>query len=295
MLCSFAGRFVHSPLSLPVIGSVFQVLGLVLTAFRIYFRIRIGRFWWEDGWAAVLLLLGTIWMIAEWVFLLTTGSTSIAFSWTYSITFTSIVAAGRMSILFSIIRIIHGNPRLKKFTYLCATFFAACWIILIVEKVWQCATDRSWEHVPVSSGKPFCSVKDRISIFQFATDCLATLILVVLPLRMLWKVRLPRCQRRMILSIFTSSIVLAFAALFHTLGQVLNIYIVMIAGINVEVAASTIVCNLLVVVTYSYRFLLQDSGSSGSTEDAAEDNPASANLTSIQWNHQTSSAWFFIK
>lgn len=39
----------------------------------------------------------------------------------------------------------------------------------------------------------------------------------------------------MILSIFASSVVLAFGALFHTVGQILNIFVVMIAGINVEV------------------------------------------------------------
>ncbi|KAF9233063.1 hypothetical protein BU15DRAFT_66922 [Melanogaster broomeanus] len=177
--------------------------------------------------------------------------------------------AGRMSILFSIIRIIHGSPRLKKFTYLCVAFFAACWIILIVEKVWQCATDRSWEHVPVSSGKPYCSLNTQISVFQFTTDCVGVLILVVLPLRMLWRVKLPRRQRRMILSIFASSIVMAFGALFHTLGQVLDIYIVTISGINAEITGTLLVCNLLVVVTYTYRFLLGDSTSSSSTEDTS--------------------------
>ncbi|KAF9233065.1 hypothetical protein BU15DRAFT_54363, partial [Melanogaster broomeanus] len=259
---------------LPVVTGVFEVLGLVLTTFRIYFRIRIGRFWWEDAWAAIMLLSGAIWMSSQWGLLLTSGSTSIAFAWTYMITFTCIVTAGRMSILFSIIRIVHGSPRLKKFTHLCAAFFAACWIILIVEKAWQCATDRSWEHVPVSSGKPYCSVKKKISIFQFTTDCVAVLILVVLPLRMLWKVKLPRRQRRMILSIFASSIVLAFAALFHTVGQILNRFVVMLAGVNVQIATSLIVCNLLVVVTYTYRFLLQDGTSSSSTKDTTDDTSA---------------------
>ncbi|KAF9231423.1 hypothetical protein BU15DRAFT_14186, partial [Melanogaster broomeanus] len=200
---------------LAVVNCVFQVLGLALTTFRIYFRIRIGRFWWEDGMAAIMLLSGILWMISLWGYLLTSGSTSIAFSWIYMITFTSTLAAGRMSILFSIIRIMHGSSRLKKFTYLCAALFAACWIILIVEKVWQCTTDRSWEHVPVSSANPFCLVNTQISIFQFTTDCVTVLILVVLPLCMLWKVKLPRRQRRMILSIFASSAVMAVGALFH--------------------------------------------------------------------------------
>ncbi|KIJ08293.1 hypothetical protein PAXINDRAFT_102630 [Paxillus involutus ATCC 200175] len=255
-----------------VIASVFQVVGLILTAFRIYFRLKIGRFWWEDAWAGISLLTGSIWMVAQWTFLLTDDLTSIVGSWTYSIGFTCIITMVRMSVLFSITRVIPESSRLRKFTHVCAAFFAACWVILIIEKILQCA-DPSWHYVPISSGKPFCQVKLRIYIFEFSTDCVAVLILVVLPLRMLWKVRLPRRQRRMILSIFASSIVLAFGALFHTLGQVLNVYIVMIAGINVEIALSLIVCNLLVVVTCTYRFLLHDDASSSGT-DSTEDTSA---------------------
>ncbi|KAF8837160.1 hypothetical protein BDN67DRAFT_909734, partial [Paxillus ammoniavirescens] len=258
-----------------VTASAFQVVGLILTAFRIYFRLKIGRFWWEDAWAGISLLIGSIWMVAQWTFLLTGeyGLTSIVGSWMYSIGFTCIITTVRLSVLFSITRVISESSRLRKFTHVCAAFFAACWVILIIEKIVQCV-DPSWHAVPISSGKPFCQVKPRIYIFEFSTDCVAVLILVVLPLRMLWKVRLPRRQRRMILSIFASSIVIAFGALFHTLGQVLHVYIVMIAGINVEIALSLIVCNLLVVVTCTYRFLLHDDASSSgtdSTEDTSTD------------------------
>ena len=108
-------------------------------------------------------------------------------------------------------------------------------------------------------------------------------ILIALPLRMLWKVKLPPRQRRMILCIFASSVVLAFAAIFHIVGHVLNITILMVAGIDSEVpslcfslqtlcsprvyqvAASIIMCNLLVVVTYAYRFLWRDEGSLNAT------------------------------
>lgn len=238
-----------------------------------------------------MLFTGLLWIIAQWVFLLTgrrlriancncrathdrhlDGLTSIINSWIHSISFTCIVTSVfkqihchdcclhyafrlvRMSVLFSIIRIIHGSSFLLKFTYACVAFFAACWVILIIEKIVQCASDPSWHHLIVESGMPFCLVKPRISIFKFTSkltflanhsilsgelgfsaDCVAVSIIVVLPLCMLWRVKLPRRQRRMILSIFASSVVLAFGALFHTVGQILNIFVVMIAGINVEV------------------------------------------------------------
>lgn len=74
-----------------------------------------------------------------------------------------------MSVLFSIIRIIHGSPRLLRFAYACVAFYAACWVILIIEKVVQCASDPSWHHAIVIYGKQFCLVKPRISIFEFTS------------------------------------------------------------------------------------------------------------------------------
>ncbi|KAF9233062.1 hypothetical protein BU15DRAFT_66921 [Melanogaster broomeanus] len=241
----------------------------IVRAFRIYFRIKIGRFWWEDGWAAIMLLSGILWMISQWAFLLTNGSTSMVFSWTYMIAFTCIVTAGRMSILFSIIRIIHGSPRLKNLTYLSAVFFVACSVILIVEKAGQCATNRSWEQVLVSSENLFCRVNAQTSVFQFTTDGIAVLMLVVLPLCMLWKVKLPRRQRRMILSIFASSIVMAIGALFHTIGQALNDLLVMTAGVNVEVTARVLAARWMIPQRVVIRMMIS-RGQRDNPDDNAE-------------------------
>jgi len=116
------------------------------------------------------------------------GLTSIIASWIYSICFTSIVTCvftlislsgygfmpcfyrlARMSILFSIIRIIYLSPRLRAFTYTCVAFFVACWVVLVVEKVRQCASDASWHQITPSSPNPICLVEKQISIFQFTS------------------------------------------------------------------------------------------------------------------------------
>ncbi|KAH0835726.1 hypothetical protein J3R83DRAFT_9549 [Lanmaoa asiatica] len=223
--------------------NVFVALGLLFTTWRIYFRLKIGRFWWEDAFAAILLVTGLCWNITNWICLSPDGLTSVVVSWVESIGFTCIVTLARMSLLFSIIRIIHGNPRLLKFTYACAAFFVALCLAQIVERV---------RH--------------------FTTECISVLILDALPLCMLWKVKLPGRQRRMILSIFASSIVIAFAAVCRTVGQILNVLIVTSVGFRAEIALSIIVCNLLVGVTYTYRFLLRDNGgSTETTEDTSDE------------------------
>ncbi|KAH0835744.1 hypothetical protein J3R83DRAFT_9569 [Lanmaoa asiatica] len=75
----------------------------------------------------------------------------------------------------------------------------------------------------------------------------------------------------MILSVFASSVVLAFAAIFHVVGHVLNITTLMVAGIDFEIACSIIMCNLLVVVTYAYRFLWHDDRCSRATSTSETD------------------------
>ncbi|KAH0835720.1 hypothetical protein J3R83DRAFT_9542 [Lanmaoa asiatica] len=267
--------YVDGRVSLSVSATIVEALGLVLTAWRIYFRLKIGRFWWEDAWAAILFATSASWIITYWVASYTNGLTFIVSTWIYFVGFTCIVALARMSVLFSIIRIIHGSPHLLKFAYACVAFFVAFWLIQVVEKTWQCALDPSW-HYTIAA---FCIVDKQIAVFEFTTDCISVSILVVLPLCMLWKVKLPRRQRRMILSIFASSVVLAFAALFHTVGQILKIYIVMSAGWQIEIALSIIVCNLLVGVTYTYRFLLHDNGeTTETTEDTSDDDDFTTEL-----------------
>ncbi|KAG8215899.1 hypothetical protein J3R82DRAFT_7869, partial [Butyriboletus roseoflavus] len=266
----------------PVSASVLDGLGLLTTAWRIYFRLRIRRFWWEDAWAVILFFTGSLWVTAQWTLLLTNGLTSIVSSWIYTIGFMCVVTSvsvsaapysfspyvfrfARMSILFSIIRIIHEGTCLK-FTHACVAFFAVCWVILIAERVWQCASNPSWHQQAVSSGGTYCNATSQMSIFDFVSECVAVLLLVVLPLRMLWRVRLSKRQRRMILSAFASSVVLVFAAAFHILGRILQISVVTVTGVNVEVTLSLFLCNFLVVVTYAYRYWIHHMASTDTEE-----------------------------
>lgn len=64
-------------IEVPVCASVIQALGLLLTAWRIYIRLKIHRFWWEDAWATILLFTGLLWMIAQCTFLLSSELSGI--------------------------------------------------------------------------------------------------------------------------------------------------------------------------------------------------------------------------
>lgn len=83
-----------------------------------------------------------------------------------------------------------------------------------------------------------------------ADECFSTAnylivaILIALPLRVLCKVKLLTHQGHMMLCqcIFSSSVVLTFVAMFYVVGRVLDITILMVAGINFEVHFLATLC-----------------------------------------------------
>jgi len=73
------------------------------------------------------------------------------------------------------------------------------------------------------------------------------------PLKLLWRVKLPRRQRRMLLCLFSANRFLCLASLAHLLAQWVGIRSIQAVLANLQLAIFLIVCNLLVVVTYVYR------------------------------------------
>lgn len=89
--------------TLRVVSSAFLVLGLVLTIFRLAYRIWLRRFWVEDAWAGVAFLCGIATLTSCWTYVEAAGEEGIISFWVYSFTFPSVVWAVRKSILFSIV------------------------------------------------------------------------------------------------------------------------------------------------------------------------------------------------
>jgi hypothetical protein len=47
--------------------TVFAGLAVICTAFRLSYRWRIRRFWWDDGWAAFAMLIQLALLVAFWI------------------------------------------------------------------------------------------------------------------------------------------------------------------------------------------------------------------------------------
>lgn len=66
--CSISFGFSFFDRSVAV-SSVLQLIGILLSLFRLWFRLKIRRLWWEDAWAFIACLCSIVLLASEWMYL----------------------------------------------------------------------------------------------------------------------------------------------------------------------------------------------------------------------------------
>ncbi|KAN0082620.1 hypothetical protein V8E55_008415 [Tylopilus felleus] len=265
----------------PVIDSIIAsaVLdSLILPVFvvRIWIRVRMQRMGWEDIWAIVAFVCGMLNVVSDWVCLVEwgAGQKSVVAMWMYMVTFTCLIWAVRISIIFSIIRIIPAKERLYIYGLLIIALFFLTWTALIVQNAIACAY--AYHRSTPSSPYLRCSLLHSLNISEMTVGSIGDIITVIFPLCVLRTLSLPRKHLRLLRLLFISNIVVCIICAFRMACQIrptLTRWIVFIT--NLQVAACFLVCNLLVVVTYLYRVLRDQEGSTTDTtteKDTTVDN-----------------------
>lgn len=238
-------------IQMKAVTSVVQGMAIALTIFRVSFRLHIKRFWWEDAWAAVAGLCGTAHLVNSWVHLLSQGTTCIVSFWLTTLMSTCINWSARMSILFAIARVARPTQRLYRLSICFAILFTLVWGGFIAQKARHVKSSSDWYQLPC----PSCRGNHSMAAYQLVAKSVADTIMLVFSFRLLWNINLPPRQRRMILAIFSSSIIMIMFSLFRAIAHFLVATWVEMIAVNLEVFSSLIICNLLVVVTYAYRVL----------------------------------------
>ncbi|KAG2048759.1 hypothetical protein BDR06DRAFT_1070993, partial [Suillus hirtellus] len=210
-------------------------LGLVLTVFRLAYRIWLGRFWVEDAWAGVAFLCGVAAFTSCWTYT-KAGKRSPLVHIAYSL-LNFYLQAVRQSILFSIVRIVYATQHLRRLMFCLAGLFLGFWAGLVAQKAWHYGHNTSWYH---TTGRVHNLMTRPMIIFELITDCLSDAILIILPLRLLWSLRLPKRQKRMILAIFSSSIIVTIISIFRGVCQILK-YITVLA-LTTDLEVQSILC-----------------------------------------------------
>lgn len=160
-----------------------------------------------------------------------------------------------MSMLYSVIRITPPMMPLRRIAYFCAILFGLMWVGLLVQKIYICAHDRSWERLPA----PQCHLGESVGILELISkqyhqywyitqyperfvpiaDFIADGILVGIPLRLIWHVNMPRHMRKLLFSIFSASILVTIVSVVHA------VYLLGPSGLLEGLTANVEVCTLL--------------------------------------------------
>lgn len=276
-----------------ILITVFHVFAICLTTFRLGFRYYIRRLWWDDFWAALSCCCTFVCLVATWMLAspldnpyIQTNTLGIAaqsrtthvISWWMDVLFyTCSIWFARLSIVSSFIRI--APPSCSRTAALAAAaFFVGMWLYIMLAKTIPCVIDRSWYNVAFIQ----CPIPEWVAISEVITDSLSDIILVCLPLRLLWRLRVPSNQRTMIIAVFSSSILTSIISVIHTTYIIPPTFIGGVTA-DVESAVSLIVCNLLVIVTFIYR--LRHGGRDMGTCDKS----ASGCLTTIEFGMSANS------
>ncbi|EGN92488.1 hypothetical protein SERLA73DRAFT_164020 [Serpula lacrymans var. lacrymans S7.3] len=257
-----------------IVATVLHALTFLLTGFRLWFRLNIQRFWWEDAWATLALLFDIICLVGLWIpanvssqfnALPETSSGSnalVASVWFSLLLCPAVVWSSRMSIIYSVIRIISPTSSIRRFAFGIVVLFAIIWVGMAIVIIYLCH-EMFWDLSP-SPSLPY-----PIGYLQISANVFSDIILVIFPLCLLWRVKLPRNERLVILSIFSSSILTSVASAVHAIyifpnpafkGETLtNLEFRLDFGLvilsNLKAALSLVICNLLVIVTFLYRII----------------------------------------
>lgn len=156
--------------------------------------------------------------------------------------------AVRLSILYSITRFIFPEAQSRRVACCFTIVFVLLWLGVVVQKAYHCGSNLTW--YPVRS----CSMPRWMDIYEFGcesfcvllepmdddtcapADLISDIILVSLPLRMLWNIKLPeRGQRRMILCIFSSSIVVSLVSFVRAIFRFMQVGMLIITASEFQV------------------------------------------------------------
>ncbi|KAL0573521.1 hypothetical protein V5O48_008442 [Marasmius crinis-equi] len=242
--------------------TIIHSLAILITILRLARRIRIKRFSWDDGWAALAASLVVVYLILDWVkwALVQDRRTSMEAA-RYAKedrTIISVVSAlslgaiwsSRISLALSIARILPPS-RLRTSAVALSVGCGVMGCATLAEKMVVF-------NAPILQKEHIVQLR-IIGTFQIVGDVIASLVLLILPLYALWNSSsLPSTERRLILVLFTSTFLTLMASCAQTActivkkdGRGLSY------TINLQIAISVMVCNFLVVITMLFRLLFR--------------------------------------
>ncbi|ETW81332.1 hypothetical protein HETIRDRAFT_246383, partial [Heterobasidion irregulare TC 32-1] len=229
--------------------TTFHALAIISTVFRLIYRTRVRRLGLDDLFAGFSLCFLFVCLVCIWVRTDTPGPLNqphrarlIAY-WLLTFDFTCCLWSVRLSIIFSIMRVMPPMMNIRRVTQWFSVLFVLMWMALIVQKAVHCTLDISWQK----QAEPQCHLGRAIGITELSADFVSDVVLVVLPLRLMWNLQLPTRQRRLLIALFSASMIITLISIVHAVFVIGPAGFLEAMSANIQIAASLMVCNLAVV------------------------------------------------
>ncbi|TFK25672.1 hypothetical protein FA15DRAFT_735463 [Coprinopsis marcescibilis] len=262
-----------------------HTLALSSTVLRLWDRYRGRKLWWDDYIAGFALLLDAVYAIMFWLrFQHRDPYLQLPLNhprriWIQSLLFFTIVWASRISLSLSLCKIFSPGTTVRKWLLRLTWTFVVIYLVTAILSSATCPAGVGEWRPPSEAGVKGC--KSGLGGFyasgliSVSFDFIADILLVACPLLLLWRVQLPKAERRLVLvafsaSVFPSLATVVFAVFWYggiNLGEERHILLASVA--HIQVAISLIVCNFLVVATFFWRLYKREHGSINSGTESS--------------------------
>ncbi|KAF9473419.1 hypothetical protein BDN70DRAFT_385383 [Pholiota conissans] len=197
-------------LGLDIFVTLLHVTVIGFTCLRVHYRKRTHRLWWDDFTAALAVLIDCGYVTILWFSYSSPGSilhsrpSHVARYWLLLELFFIVIWLSRISIALAIARVFPAGESTRKFAIGMAAIFAAFFAVIIIYFSLLCSKKDAISIT--SSGSAQCNWTNALRVIITSANLLSDAFLVAVPLYKLWRVRLPKRQRRLILGGFAASI-----------------------------------------------------------------------------------------
>ncbi|CAA7267527.1 unnamed protein product [Cyclocybe aegerita] len=293
----------QSVLAWKIAMTFIHTIAVSSTCIRLYDRFWEQRLWWDDYLAILPTVLDVLYFASLW-----TGPFSGHVLFKYDpnpfrgylfpvFLHFSILWTTRIVLALSLSRLFPPNSRPRRIMFGLVALFLVLYAIILAFTFTTCTpVNRPWYKASSSDCSQLPSGPVPVFVaLGIAGDLASDLLLVVLPLIMIWRIKLRSHQRRLILVVVSASVLTIAVAVVYAVfsfSKVNKTETLLFCAMLVNLVSVTnlIVCNFLVVSLFFYRRLRRWRGaatdseceSASTTSEKTSDNGRPPNTRRLQ-------------
>ncbi|KAF5333000.1 hypothetical protein D9758_015192 [Tetrapyrgos nigripes] len=285
-----------------VSSTVTHVVALCTTVYRVFYRLQISPFSWDDVLAFAATIMDITAVVSAWVLAHVNGKSIIssdttpasttfsdrrnemtaeAFTrnriivyWVLNIAATLEIWLSRMSLAANFYRLL-PRGKAKMISILLILWFMVCWVPTSAWKIHVCARDTSWASIP----RGLCIAGLAEDILEIVIDALGCASLLALAGHVLWQMNIPFKERKLIIFLFVGAVFSAIACTIHALFTLSHAGTFRSFTIQIEAAISLAASNIMVILASIYNLLSSNHISSENNDRPSFDADGHSNRT----------------